>query len=105
MIFFKHYRSGKLYGIQYQMPAGESLPEHAHDSRTSHNIIVLRGHVVLSVEDHAEHLFQGEIFDFDGTCRHVITAIEYSEILNLFVNGIPDGYDRLPQSELRGVIS
>lgn len=104
MIFFNHYRSGKLYGIQYQMPGGESLPEHAHDSRTSHNIIVLRGHVVLLMENHAEHLFQGEVFDFDGSVRHKITAMEESEILNLFVNGMPDGYDRLPQSELQGVI-
>lgn len=105
MITFQHYQSRKLYGIHYQMPAGESLPEHAHDERTAHNIIVLKGYVLLTLRGQAEHLFQGEVFDFDGTERHKITAVEDSEILNLFVNGIPSGYESLPSSERQGVIT
>ena len=104
MIAFKHYRSGDLYGIHYRIPAGESLPEHAHDRSTEHNIVVLKGYVRLLVGDKTAHLFQGDFHDFDGTRRHLITAVNDSEVLNLFLHGMPAGYDKLPSHEREGFL-
>lgn len=106
MTRFKHYRSGGLYGIQYWFDAmGDGIPEHAHDEELLHNIIVLEGTVVFATAERARALTAGTVFDFDGKQRHKITALGKASVLHLFLNGIPNGYDGLPESELEGVLA
>lgn len=93
---FKFYRSGKVFGIHYFMEENEALPEHRHDDSTLHNIIVLKGSCWYSDTKDSIKLEAGAVFDFDGTQRHFIRACEPTEILNLFLNGEPQGYDTLP---------
>lgn len=105
MITFKHYRSGDLYGLQYWFGAvGDALPEHAHDATMVHNVIVLAGAVDVTFPDDVRHLEAGVVFDFDGTRRHRIIATVPAMILNLYLNGMPEGYDRLPAHELEGIM-
>lgn len=106
MLTFKHYRSGSLYGIRYCFScAGEAVPEHMHDETTAHNIVVLQGQVNLTFDQgDFKTLSAGDICDFDWSRPHRIVASEPSTIINFFLNGMPEGYDRLPPSELDGVI-
>jgi len=102
---FEHYQSGALYGIRYWFEAtGDCIPTHAHDSTHAHNIIVLSGSVMLSTERGAVALLTGRVFDFDWFLQHKITALEKAEVLHLFLNGRPEGYERLPPHELRGIL-
>ncbi|HXN95986.1 MAG TPA: cupin domain-containing protein [Candidatus Acidoferrales bacterium] len=96
MTHFQFYRSGALFGIRYRFEAGESLPAHVHDATSVHNTIVLKGSCDFVEEGRTVRLSAGEVFDFDGTVRHRIVANEPCEILNLFLNGEPEGYDTLP---------
>jgi quercetin dioxygenase-like cupin family protein len=106
MVRFKHYRSGGLYGIRYWFDSvGDAIPEHAHDTTTTHNITVLAGMVDLVRGSTHRLLTAGEVFDFDGAERHRIEAVKAaSSILNLYLNGIPPGYDTLPAHELQGTL-
>jgi quercetin dioxygenase-like cupin family protein len=107
MLRYRYYRSGQVCGILYTFEhAGEALPEHSHDDvSTAHNIIALEGQVNLVFgADDFRTINAGEIVDFDGTRRHRIIASTAAVILNLFLSGTPEGYDRLPPSELEGVI-
>lgn len=105
MTRFEHYQSGALYGIRYwfEVP-GDCIPTHSHDSTHAHNIVVLAGSVMFSTENQATPLLPGTVFDFDWTLRHKITALEKAEVLHLFLNGRPEGYERLPPHELRGTL-
>ena len=106
MTRFKHYSSGRLYGIQYwfEQP-GDEIPEHAHDSTLAHNILVLSGEVMLVMADgQRRHIESGQILDFDWSKRHRIVAKSSAIIVNFMLNGIPEGYDRLPSSELEGTL-
>jgi mannose-6-phosphate isomerase-like protein (cupin superfamily) len=106
MLTFKHYRSGSLYGIQYRFTCpGEALPEHAHDETTAHNIIVMQGQVNLTFDNgDFQTLNAGDICDFDCSRPHRIIASGPAVIINFYLNGMPEGYDRLQLSELDGVI-
>jgi hypothetical protein len=107
MVRFKHYRSGRLYGIQYWFDrVNDQLPEHAHDASTFHNIVCLGGVVFLIYHDGEPHrIGAGEIYDFDGSRRHrIVAASPDSVIINFYLNGMPEGYDRLPPEELQGVV-
>lgn len=106
MTHFKWYRSGQLFGIKYTLELGDSIPRHAHGPETLHNIIVLKGEVRLEFSP-VEHiyLYAGQVYDFDGERSHRIEGVaKQSIILNLFLNGIPDGYADLPQSERSGYL-
>lgn len=106
MTRFEHYQSGKLYGIRYWFDKdGDGIPEHAHDPVLAHNIIVLKGTVLFEAGlNHRVTLHAGEVFDFDWSRRHKITAITPASVLHVFLHGQPEGYDRLPPEELRGVL-
>jgi quercetin dioxygenase-like cupin family protein len=94
VIRFQYYRTGTVFGIRYWFEhAGEQLPEHVHDATTVHNTICLYGAVQLVLADTARRIDAGEITDFDGTQPHRIVALEPASILNLLVNGMPEGFD------------
>lgn len=105
MTRFEHYQSGKIYGIRYWFDAaGDGIPAHVHPPELAHNIIVLSGSVMLSTEKGATPLLSGRVFDFDWSTHHKITALEKAEVLHLFLHGRPEGYERLPPHELRGIL-
>jgi hypothetical protein len=103
MIRYEWYRSGSIFGIKYDMSEGASLKRHAHGAETLHNVIVLEGGVIFDGAGFYRELFPGDVFDFDGTQPHEITALEGgATILNIFLNGIPEQYKELPTSEHAG---
>lgn len=106
MLRYKYYTSGEVYGILYTFEfAGESLPEHTHDTNSAHNIVVLRGQLSLMFgEDDFRVINAGDVVDFDWTRRHRIIASTPAAILNLFLYGMPEGHDQIPPNELEGVI-
>lgn len=101
---YNHYRSGQLYGIFYTFDLpGDGIPTHAHDNDLSHNIVVLKGCVELRIDGETILIPAGSVFDFDWTKRHEVLAAEpNTQVLHLMLNGMPAGYDKLPDSELRG---
>lgn len=102
---FDWYRSGRLFGIRYVLLVGDAIPRHEHMEETLHNIIVLAGEVRLEFEVEHQRLYAGEVIDFDGTRPHRIVGVAIkSVLLNLFLNGIPEGYAELPPSEHSGYL-
>lgn len=93
-----HYESGGLYGVQYEMEEGESIPKHAHENTESHNICVLKGAVAF-MDDRPLVLTAGDVFDFDGSKPHIITALKPSRILNLYLYGKPKHAEKLSDAE------
>jgi len=81
------------------------VPAHAHDISSAHNIVCMSGAVHLVFDD-GENLrvLAGEILDFNWSRRHSIVAASPALILNLFLHGIPPGYDQLADAELEGVL-
>lgn len=107
MLRYKYYHSATVYGILYTFEsAGEALPEHAHDESTAHNIIVLQGRLKLVFDDEDFRTINaGDIVDFDWTRRHrIIASTPPAVILNLFLHGMPEGFDEIPENELEGVM-
>jgi len=105
MTRFEHYSSGQLYGVRYWFDQeGDDIPEHAHPAPLSHNIVVLAGEIRLLIGGEQRVGRAGDILDFDWAKRHRIVACGPAAILNLFLCGMPDGYDRLPQQELKGTL-
>lgn len=102
---FEHYKSGHAFGIIYRFDSrGDGIPKHAHASELAHNLIVIRGSVLLITEKESRTCLSG-IHDFDWSAPHEIIALEDdSETLHLFLNGQPAGYDTLPATELRGTL-
>jgi quercetin dioxygenase-like cupin family protein len=94
-----HYESGNLYGVRYEMGSGEELPKHTHPITEFHNVCVLKGSVTFWSEDRVAMLTAGNIFDFDGTKPHVITALEPTVILNLYRFGKPPSAMKLSEAE------
>lgn len=104
MTQYEHYLSGKVFGIKYIFDlVGDGLPNHAHRGFDDHNIIVMRGAVKVIFDHHTVYLQEGDVYDFDGKEHHSIRAMEPDScILNLFLNGQPESYKTLPESELSG---
>jgi hypothetical protein len=105
MTHFEHYRSGQVFGIRYRFDAkGDCIPRHAHIPSHAHNIVVLKGSIMLVMDATSSVCFPS-VYDFDWTLPHEIQALENnSEVLHLFLNGQPQGYDSLPDNELRGTL-
>lgn len=103
MTHFEHYKSGQVFGIRYRFDApGDGIQRHTHEITHAHNIVVIRGSILLLMDNGANVCPPG-VHDFDWSKPHEITALEdNSEVLHLFLNGQPEGYDTLPESELRG---
>lgn len=104
MTHFQHYLSGKVFGIKYIFDlAGDGLPYHTHEADTVHNVLVMRGMVKVVFDGETIYLREGDVYDFDGSLNHGIIAMEPDScILNLFLNGQPEEYKTLPESELFG---
>ncbi len=102
MIKYSWYRSGALFGIRYDIPAGERLPTHAHDADRAHDVFVISGDVGLRVLDALTRASAGALLQFDWWKRHTVIAITDAVILNLFLYGMPQGYGELPESEHSG---
>jgi len=105
MTHFEHYKSGTVFGIRYRFDAvDDRIPLHAHTAELAHNIVVIRGSIMLVMPTGQRACMPG-IHDFDWAQPHEIFALEdHTETLHLFVNGQPQGYDTLPESELRGTL-
>lgn len=103
---FKPYRSGQVYGTLYTFDAvGDGLPEHHHADIELHNIVVLQGAVDFIQGWAVSRLVQGDVFDFDGTRKHLVIAREPgTRLLNLFLNGRPAAYDAIDPAEFTGQI-
>lgn len=104
MITYSHYRSGKIFGMRYVFESGNALPVHAHKPEELHNVIVLKGRCRFSSVEQSRTLEAGEVFDFDGSIEHLIVALEPCELLSLFLNGEPENYKNLSESDRSGVI-
>lgn len=105
MTRFEHYRAGRLYGIKYTFERlRDQITEHTHVPSQAHNIIVLKGRVWLAERFQVRLLQAGTVLDFEwGEPHQIVAAEDDSQILNLYLNGMPEGYDRLPPEELVGV--
>lgn len=105
MTHFQHYKSGQVFGIRYRFDAkGDCIPRHQHVPSHAHNIVVVKGSILLLMDGTASVCLPG-VYDFDWTQPHEINALENnSEVLHLFLNGQPEGYDALPPHELRGTL-
>lgn len=103
MTHFEHYKSGQVFGVRYRFDArGDRIPQHAHPAELAHNLIVMWGSVALIMGEQRKTCLPG-IHDFDWSQPHEIIALEdHCETLHLFLNGQPEGYNSLPESELRG---
>lgn len=100
---FKHYRPGTgAYSVRYEFDdAGDAIPEHSHGEGLAHNVVVLRGRVAINNVQHDA----GSIVDFDWAEPHTIRALAPGTVtLHQFINGWPEGYDRLTEAELSGVL-
>lgn len=105
MIRFNWYRSGALFGIRYQMDEGDEIPQHVHDDTALHNIMVLHGMVALHAGEYRTLLMTGIVHDFDGSKPHkIVCQSDHAVILNLFLQGMPQGYAELPESEHEGTL-
>jgi quercetin dioxygenase-like cupin family protein len=103
---FEHYKSGHVFGIRYRFDErGDGIPKHSHPPVLAHNIVIMRGSVLLTTDDE-DYVCGPGVHDFDWSKPHEISALEdHTEALHLFLNGQPEGYDSLPESELRGVLA
>jgi quercetin dioxygenase-like cupin family protein len=99
---------GDVFGHYYYFPErGDGLAMHAHPRSQEHNIIVLRGSILLygpeSVAGWHEVLTPGKVFDIDDNRPHELTALEDNTmILNLMLHGFPMEYTRLEDAQFSG---
>lgn len=107
MICADHYRSGGLYGIRYTFETlDDGIPWHTHPEAEAHNVVCLRGRVAVYTDTLYRELDAGDIADLDCAQRHEIACLQPgSMILNLYLRGMPAGYDKLPESELHARIA
>jgi hypothetical protein len=101
---YDHYASGQLYGIRYEFKNGEKLWPHAHVGESAdqaHNIVVLRGTVLFDGVEQ-KTLVAGDIYDFDGTKPHSITALQDSVTLHLMLRGRPAEFAGYTEQQKHG---
>jgi hypothetical protein len=112
MIYQKHIRKEKDYGIQYTFSEPyEGLPLHSHDQYMAHTTEVICGSIIFYGElvsmNHPLILTvnSGTYLEFDWSKPHEIVAMKSNTtIINWFIGGMPQGYDTLPPEELEGFI-
>jgi Cupin domain len=105
MIRFNWYSSGDIFAVRYRFEQGDELPRHAHDDANEHNVTVLAGTVLLKLEDREIIGHAGDILDFDGSKQHSILCLSpYASTLNIWLHGMPAGYETLPASEHEGTL-
>jgi quercetin dioxygenase-like cupin family protein len=104
MIHQLHVKSGDVFGIKYTFQyRGEGIPMHRHDVTHAHNVTVLLGSIVLYGSEGSNPIkaTAGDVIEFDWSQPHEIAALEPNTVIfNQFLNGQPEGYDRLPPEEL-----
>jgi len=102
---FEHYKSGQVFGIRYWFYShGDAIPKHAHEAELAHNLIVMRGSVMV-LTDQCPRICGPGVYDLEWSQPHEIVALEdRCETIHLFLNGQPHGYDSLPDNELRGIL-
>lgn len=102
------YESGLLFGSRYEcedLDAG--LPMHAHTPVTGgdHNVICLRGSIIIYGDDWHHVLKAGDVFDFDATLRHGIVPMNVgATFLNLSIIGRPASADAMTYDQKHTVL-
>jgi quercetin dioxygenase-like cupin family protein len=104
MIHFQHYSCGDLFGIAYTFDkAGEGLRMHSHEREAEHNVIVLRGSILIYGDIEPETIEAGHIFTFESHKKHEIAALQPdTAIINMFLYGKPAHYEDLPANVQQG---
>lgn len=104
MIHQLHITTNGKYGIQYTFSEiGEGLPMHIHEPELFHDVNVVTGKIAFYTTNGANLIVvnMGQTINFDGTVPHEIVALESNtRIINIFLNGMPKDYDKLPPEEL-----
>lgn len=74
---------------RYYFDSGEEIPEHKHTENMEHNIIVLKGGIVLEHDNTKRDLYLAPaIIQFNGQKLHRIIAIEdNTQTLHVLING------------------
>lgn len=102
MIRQRWFEYGGVFGLRYVFDRrGEGLAMHEHQPGHEHNVIVLRGSVLITARDsvlrypvHAPSIIE------ELPHWHELTALEDgTELLNLYANGMPAEYRNLAPSE------
>ena len=104
---FKHWDSDGEYGTHYLFDAvGEGIGMHAHvKPATWHDTRCLKGSVEIYGDGIEAVLHAGERLDFPSYRQHELRALEPgTEIVNVFLNGLPDGYAGLTEADTRGAV-
>jgi hypothetical protein len=103
---FQHEGSGADFAIRYQFDqAGECIPEHQHGPELAHDVTCTRGSIVIEMQHLRCVLETGQRHALEWYLPHIVRAAEPdSESVHRFINGQPQGYATLPESELRGTL-
>ena len=90
------------YGIQYTFSdIGAGLPTHHHDVDTGHTTQVMSGSILFTQNNTPVTVNTGTTHVFDWSVDHKIDILEANTtIISWLVNGMPQGYDKLPPEEL-----
>jgi hypothetical protein len=95
---------GNDEGIMYVFDkAGEGLMMHDHDYTSAHNILVLKGKVVVYGDMPAVVMAPGLEYPIDWSRQHEVIALEDgTAIFNRLLNGVPSEFRTLPLDKRRG---
>jgi quercetin dioxygenase-like cupin family protein len=93
---------GPPYGIQYTFrEAGWGIPMHSHEPELAHNVEVVAGSILLTEGTNERVIRAGQIASIAWANPHQIEALEPATVIrNWMLNGMPEGYDKLPPEEL-----
>ena len=103
------YRSGQIFGFWYAFPKrGDGIPMHQHTPETEHNIIVLKGSVLVYGEKGPSgwrcELTEGGVMDLMNEQHEIVATEDGTLILNLNLRGMPEAYRDLHASALTAVV-
>ena len=93
---------GTCFGMRYLFEnRGDGLAMHEHPDGQEHNVIVLKGAILVTARDTWMRLPVHAPAIIDELPRwHELTALEpETELLNLYKHGMPAEYRALPDSE------